>query len=223
MLALYLFCLILGGGFLSLAVFGDLFGGHADVDGDLGGIDGHLELDAGGLDVDAGGLDLDAGGLDVDAGGMDLDAGGMDLDAGHMDVATAHAHLQADAGSLATKIFSIRNLFYSMFGFGAMGTLLTITWSGNPLSTAAVAVLSGMASGAIVNSAFNYLWRTESGQVQAEVTYAGLAGKVTLPIRPGVPGKVVVERSGRRVELRALPRLRPSAGRSLDVATSTRD
>ncbi|MGW8268224.1 MAG: hypothetical protein ACWGSQ_17795, partial [Longimicrobiales bacterium] len=30
-------------------------------------------------------------------------------------------------------------------------------------------------------------------------------GRVTLPIREGVPGKVVVERAGRRVELRALP------------------
>ncbi|MFC1790976.1 hypothetical protein ACFL0I_00710 [Gemmatimonadota bacterium] len=205
MLALYLFTLILGGGFLSMAVFGDLFGGHADVDGDLGGLDGHLELDAGGLDLDAGGLDLDAGGLDLDAGGLDLDAGGLDLDAGHMDVEAVHADLQADAGSLASKIFSIRTLFYSMFGFGAMGTLLTYTWGGGTIPTAAFAILSGVGSGSIVNAAFSYLRKTESGMVQSEATFQGLSGRVTLPIRAEIPGKVVVERGGRRLELRALP------------------
>jgi hypothetical protein len=214
MLPLYLFSLILGGGFLSLAIFGDLFGGDADADvgGDLGGMDGHLELDAGGLDMDAGGFDLDAGGLDMDVGGMDvdvggldMDAGGLDMDAGHLDVEATHADLQADAGSLAAKIFSIRTIFYSLFGFGAMGTLLTYTWSGNPLLTAAFAAVSGIASGSIVNLVFGYVKRTESGQLQSERGYVGLPGKVTIPIRSEAPGAVVVERGGRRVQLRALP------------------
>lgn len=212
MVALYVFSLVLGGGFLALSVMGDLFGGHGDVDvgGDLGGFDGHLELDAGGLDMDAGGLDFDAGGLDMDAGGLDFDAGGMDMDVGdmdvgHLDVDAAHAELHADAGSVASKILSIRTLFYSLFGFGAVGTLLTYGWSGSPLLTAAFAVTSGIASGSIINLAFSYVRRSESGLVQSEATYAGLMGKVTLPIRGEAPGKVVVERGGRRVEVRALP------------------
>jgi hypothetical protein len=41
--------------------------------------------------------------------------------------------------------------------------------------------------------------------VQSEATYAGLMGRVTLPIRGEIPGKVVVERGGRRVQIRALP------------------
>jgi hypothetical protein len=203
----------------------------------MGGIDGHLELDAGGFDMDAGGLDMDAGGLDFDAGGLDLDAGGldvdvggidvdvtgMDLDAGHLDVEAAHAGLQADAGSLASKIFSIRTFFYSLFGFGAMGTLLTYTWSGNPILTAAFAALSGVASGSLVNVVFGYVKRTESGLLQSEISYRGLSGRVTLPIRAEVPGTVVVERSGRRVKLRALPHASaagqgdPSAWRSVLV------
>ena len=200
MVSLYVFSLILGGGFLALSVLGDLFGGHGDVDigGDVGGFDGHLELDAGGLDLDAGGLDLDAGGLD-------LDAGGLEMDAGHLDVGSAHAELHADAGHLAAKIFSIRTLFYSLFGFGSVGTLLTFLWSGNPFLTAGFAVLSGLTSGAVINAAFGYVKRSESGVLQDESSYAGLSGRVTLPIRPEIPGRVVVERGGRRLELRALP------------------
>lgn len=195
----YLFALVLGGGFLALAVLGDLFGGHGDVDagGDVGGIDGHLELDAGGLDVDASGIDVDAGGLDVDTG--------LDVDAGHLDVDSAQAELHADAGHLASKIFSIRTLFYSLFGFGAVGSALTYLWSGSPFVTGAFAVAAGIASGTLVNVAFGYVKRSESGLLPSEATYAGLAGRVTLPIRAEVPGKVVVERGGQRVELRALP------------------
>lgn len=186
MVSLYVFSLILGGGFLALSVFGDLFGGHGDVDlgGDLDGFDGHMELGA---------------------GGVDLDGGGLDIDAGHLDVGAAHAELDADAGHLAPKIFSIRTLFYSLFGFGSVGTLLTYVWSGNPLLTAAFAILSGLASGAVINSAFAYVKRSESGMLQNEASYSGLSGRVTIPIRPGIPGKVVVERGGRRLELRALP------------------
>lgn len=193
MLALYVFSLILGGGFLAMSVFGDLFGGHGDVDmgGDLGGFDGHLELDA--------------GGLDVDAGGLELDAGGIDLDAGHLDVGAAHAHLDADAGHVAAKIFSIRTLFYSLFGFGAVGTFLTFVWGTAPFTTAAFAVISGLAAGAVINSAFGYVKRSESGMLETESTYAGLPGRITLPLRLGGGGKVVVERGGRRIELRALP------------------
>jgi hypothetical protein len=201
MVAFYVFSLVLGGGFLAMSVFGDLFGGHGDVD--LGG--GGVDLEAGGLDMDAGHLDLDAGGFDMDAGGVDMDAGGLDMDAGHLDVGAAHAELHADAGHLATKILSIRTLFYSLFGFGAVGSLLTFVWSGSPFLTAGFAVLGGLSSGAVINTAFGYVRRSESGVLLTEGSYAGLQGRVTLPIRPEVPGKVVVERGGRRVELRALP------------------
>jgi hypothetical protein len=198
--ALYVFTLVLGGGFLALSVLGDLFGGHGDVelDGDFGGFDGDLSLDAGGLDVDAGGFDLDAGGLDVDAGGFDLDAG-------HVDVDAAHAHLQAEAGHAGAKIFSIRTLFYSFFGFGAVGSLLTFVLGGGPVLTPIFAVAGGAASGALITAAFGFVRRSESGALQAEDAFVGLQGRVTLPIRPHAPGKVVVERGGRRVEIRALP------------------
>jgi hypothetical protein len=173
MVPLYVFSLILGGGFLALSVFGDFLGGHGGVD----------------LGVDAGGLDLDAGGL----GGGGGDAG------------AAHAALDHDASHLVSKVFSIRTLFYSLFGFGAVGTLLTYAWSGNPLVTAGFALASGVVSGALIHAIFGYVQGSESGMVQSEAGYAGCQGRVILPIRETSPGRVVVERGGRRVELRALP------------------
>jgi hypothetical protein len=198
--ALYVFSLVLGGGFLALSVFGDLFGGHSDVDmdADLGGFDGHLELDAGGLD-------LDAGGMDMDAAGFDMDAGGVEMDVGHLEVDASHAELSADAGHLATKILSIRTAFYSLFGFGAVGTLLTFAWTQNPFLTAAFAIVGGLASGAVINSVFGFVRRSESGAILGEGSYAGVQGRVIIPIRAEVPGRVVVERAGRGVKLRALP------------------
>ena len=181
--ALYVFSLVLGGGFLALSVFGDLFGGHSDVDmdADLGGFDGHLELDA----------------------------GGMEMDVGHLDVDASHAELSADAGHLATKILSIRTVCYSLFGFGAVGTLLTFAWTQNPFLTAAFAMVGGISSGAVINSAFGFVRRSESGEIQGERSYAGVQGRVIIPIKAKVQGRVVVERAGRRVKLRALPH--PSA------------
>jgi len=201
--ALYVFSLVLGGGFLALSVFGDLLGGHGDVemDADLGGFDGHLELDAGGMD-------LDAGGMDMDAGGFDMDAGGVEMDVGHLDVDASHAELSADAGHLATKILSIRTVFYSLFGFGAVGMLLTL-WTQNPFLTAAFAIVGGFSSGTVINTVFGFVKRSESGTIQGEESYAGVQGRVIIPIKAEVPGRVVVERAGRRVRLRALPH--PSA------------
>ena len=51
--------------------------------------------------------------------------------------------------------------------------------------------------------------------MQSEATFSGLRGRVTLPIRPEIPGKVVVERGGRRVELRALPHASASSRETL--------
>lgn len=179
MVALYVFSLVLGGGFLAMSAFGDLFGGHGDVD-----------------------FDSDLGGFD---GGLELDAGDLGMDVGHLEVDVAHAELSADAGHLATKILSIRTLFYSLFGFGSVGSLLTFVWTGDPLLTAGFAIAGGLASGAVINAAFGYVKGSESGVLLGEESYAGVRGRVTLPIRAEVPGRVVVERGGRRVKLRALP------------------
>jgi hypothetical protein len=181
MISLYVFSLVLGGGFLGLSLLGDLFGGHGDVD----------------LDVD---VDLD----------MDVDAGG-DLDLHHTDVAV-HDH-----GHLASKIFSIRTITYSLFGFGAVGTLLTWLWAGTAATTTLLlAIGTGLTSGALISSAFVWVKRSESGRLDTEDAFEGHVGRVTLPVSDS-GGLVLVEKAGKEIELRALPH--PSAAGRGDAAS----
>jgi len=192
MVAFYVFSLVLGGGFLGLSLLGDLFGGHADVDlstdvsvdADVG-FDTHLETDAGHFDTDAGHADLDSAQVDVTHGG------------------------DVHAAQIAAKIFSIRTIIYSLFGFGAVGTLLTFVFhNASPVSTAAFAVAGGLLSGTLINTAFGWVKHSESGELAGESTFSGHSGRVTLPI-VGSGGKIVVEYLGKEVELRAIPH--PSA------------
>jgi hypothetical protein len=178
MFALYVFSLVLGGGFLALSLMGGLFGAHGDLGGDVGGL--HADL---GGHVDAGAL---GGHLHGDA------AGGHDHDAG--------SH-----GGVAAKIFSVRTIAYSLFGFGAVGTLLTLLWAGNSsVITGLLAGGTGLLSGSLINLAFAWVRHSESGALETEEEWPGHTGRVKLPIA-GSGGLVVVEKAGRTVELRALP------------------
>lgn len=197
MVAFYVFSLVLGGGFLGLSLLGDILGGHGDVDLSTDatldtdvGLDAHLEVDAGHFDADAGHLDTDAGSVEASHPGVGEGGG-------------------AHGTQVASKIFSIRTVTYALFGFGAVGTLLTwVLPATSSAVTAGFAVAGGILSGTLVNVAFGWVRRSESGAVQGEDAFVGHAGRVTLPItRSG--GKVVVERLGHSVELRALPH--PSA------------
>lgn len=165
MLPVYLFCLVLGGGFALLSAFGDLF--DSDVD--------DLDLDA---DAD---LDLE---FDADVG----DAEG------------------AVAGGHAAEIFSLRSLVFSVFGFGATGSLMT--WlgagAGSPL-TILFSVLAGLLVGGAVGSFLAYLKRSDTGARGSDRRYVGLPGRVTLPIGPGSAGRIVVRRGDREHAIRALP------------------
>ena len=172
MMALYVFGLVLGGGFLAISLFGDLLGGHGDVD---------LVSDAA--------PDFD--------GGTDQTTGG-------------------EHDGAAAKIFSVRTVTYALFGFGAVGALLTWLWSGGaPATIAVLATGTGMASGAMVNVVFSWMSRSESGALEGDHAFEGHTGRVTLPIA-GSGGLIRVEKAGREVELRALPH--PSASDRGDPA-----
>lgn len=196
MVTLYVFSLVLGGGFLGLSLLGDLLGGHGDVD-----LSTDVSLDAD-VSFDA---DMDVQ-LDTDVGHLDLDtaAGADAAQLGHSD-AGAHVH----GSSVAAKIFSVRTVIYALFGFGAVGSLLTwVLPVASSAATASFAVVGGLLSGAVINTAFGWVKRSESGAVAAEDAFVGYAARVTLPVTEA-GGKVVVERLGQTVELRALPH--PSA------------
>jgi membrane protein implicated in regulation of membrane protease activity len=171
MVAFYVFSLVLGGGFLGLSLLGDLFGGHGDVD---------LSTDVA-LDTDLSfDTDMDVQ-LDADVGHLDLEAasGGAEaVHAGHTDLA-AHTY----GSAVAAKIFSVRTVIYALFGFGAVGTLLTwVLPVGSSVTTAAFAVVGGMLSGTVINAAFGWVKRSDSGAVKGDDAFVGQLARVTLPV-----------------------------------------
>ena len=151
MLTAYVFCLLVGGGFLALSVFGDFLDG---------------------MDID----------VDVDIDG-ELDAGG---------------------GADVAKLLSLRTIVYALFGFGATGSLLHWLWAGASQGlTLAFAGVTGLASGALISTAFRYLRRTGSGTALGERSFVGLTGEVSMEIAPGDAGTVKVVRGERRYSVRA--------------------
>ena len=127
---------------------------------------------------------------------MDADAPELELDS---DVAI-------DSGGGAAQILSIRGLLYSLFGFGAAGAALTSLWAGSsPITTAAVAVFAGLASGGLATTVFGYLKRSESGDTSEESVFVGLPGRILVPISAQGVGQVRVERQNGTVDLVAVP------------------
>ena len=165
MLPAYAFSLVLGGAFLLVSVFGDVF--HSDVS------------------------DLD---LDVDT----------------------DVHFEVDHvghGGDALKFLSLRSLVYALFGFGAVGTALTVLAPGQQAwVTSLAAIGSGIASGALITTVFNYLKASDSGAHMGDNSFVGLAGEVTVPLGRASEGHVTIERGGRRHTLRALPHDGRSSG-----------
>lgn len=100
------------------------------------------------------------------------------------------------------KLFSLRNLTYFLFAFGAAGVLLRLTWDGDRvLLTAAAATATGVAAWLLSATLFGYLRSSESGERQSDRTLVGRVGQVTLPILQGRTGKVLITRSGQTHEL----------------------
>jgi len=139
--------------------------------------------------------------------------GNLDLEIeGDLDLAVDDLELEGgtDTDHAASKILSIRTLTYSLFGFGATGWLLTTGGAGAAApTTIAYAAFGGLISGTLVNRAFAWLRRTETGLLEADDTLAGLPGRIVLPLGVESVGSVAIERGGRRRTFRALPH--PSA------------
>lgn len=159
------------------------------------------------MDTDVGDVDADFD-ADVDGGfDGDLDA---DIDA------EADADVDADTG--AEKIFSIRGLLYTLFGFGLTGTLLTT--AGSPAAapaTIGISAGSGLAAGWLVTKLLSWIRSSEAGQRVSDATFEGHPGRMTIPMAPeGETGRVRVHRGERTYDLKALPH--PGASPSTDPA-----
>lgn len=113
------------------------------------------------------------------------------------------ANLDADGADFA-RLFSLRAIVYTLFGFGAAGAVLHAVWGGGrPGLTAAVAGGMGIASGALINTVFGYLKRTESGAMEGEESLIGLRGEVRLEITEGGIGEVRIDGGERQFRIRA--------------------
>jgi membrane protein implicated in regulation of membrane protease activity len=116
----------------------------------------------------------------------------------HVDVGGGAHHDDFDWG----KLFSLRNVTYFLFAFGAAGVLLNLTWDGErEVLTALAATLTGVLAWVFSSFLFGYLRTSESGERQTDSTLIGRVGQVTLPILPGRTGKVMITRSGQIQEL----------------------
>lgn len=156
----------------------------------------------GGDDLDADGdfdLDVDAD-IDVD---VDIDAD-LDIDADHGGGFGDHALEVGDTVGADAAVWlpflSMRFWTFGTTGFGMVGLLLSFVMS-SALLTAAFASVGGLATGWGAAWAFKVL-ATDS--VSGETTtrrFVGQEAKVTLPIRPGARGKIVLDTYSGRLDL----------------------
>jgi len=115
-----------------------------------------------------------------------------------------HADVPAGQDIDWGRIFSLRNTTYFLFAFGATGVLLQWLWGGNNTGLATLlAVATGLLAWTLSAVAFNYLRRTESGEMPGDRVLIGAAGEITLPILKGGTGKVLVSAHGQSKELLA--------------------
>lgn len=118
--------------------------------------------------------------------------------------ADADLDLDGDAiDSAAFKLFSIRSVVYAMFGFGSVGTVLSMTTATSLFTTLAFALVGGAASGALITALFHFVKDSEPAGRASDASWAGLLGTLSLPIEGTGTGQVLVEMGGRSHKLLA--------------------
>ncbi len=100
-------------------------------------------------------------------------------------------------------LFTSRTLTFFLAAFGATGLLLT--WQGStPITTAILAVLTGLAAMAIVHLALRTLRRSDlSADPVSDAELSGALGRVTIPITAGQRGQIACLVQGREFYLTA--------------------
>lgn len=187
MLGYYLFCLILGGGFVLLSMIAGASGG-ADFDGDVD-VDVDMDVD---VDVD---VDVD-GDLDVDQE-FDLDKDASLDQGGSLDVEGVQR--RRFRPWLSFKFYT-----YAMGFFGLTGVLLHLVGRGDEPLGISLAVGMGLVAGLGSSYLLHYVASNNEGsRALGEQDFVGVTGRVLLPIQKGQKGKVRVQIGGRSMDLRA--------------------
>lgn len=174
---LYLVCLLVGGFFVALSMFGGESDSGVDTDADVdAGFDGDVHIE---LEADSG-SDLH---LEADSS-TDFD---HDLSGGHADVGFV-------------DLLTLRFVFLFAAFFGLTGTLLNLIDAGEPF-TLWVSVLTGL----VVGLGGNYFIKTVGYRnVSSDITGRDLIGRtaqVMLPFSPGEHGKIRLISKGRQVTM----------------------
>lgn len=186
----YVFCLIVGGAFVALSVFGGLFEADADLDHDIDAdFDADLDIDHD-FDVDA---DAD---FDVDADGdFDLDA---DAEHGY------DGDIEVNVSRRFNPLTSFKFYTFALAFFGLTGVIFTLL--GLMDSVAGVFALSliiGLISGLGVAYVLHRVNTGTGGEGVTERDYVGASGQVVLPVGSGKRGKVRMQIKGRTIEMLA--------------------
>lgn len=131
-------------------------------------------------------------------------AGDVELD-GDVDVEVDGGG-DGDLSVDAFRLFTIRNLTYFLFGFGAIGWLLLRFRPELSIWTiTASASAGGVLAAGLATVLFGWIKATESGGREEEGSFVGCEARVLLPVRHGRVGRIAVRRGAREYELRALP------------------
>lgn len=186
----YIFCLVLGGTFVGLSVFGGALGG--DVDADL---DAEIDVDMD-LDVDADAdFDLDA---DAQAGlgeGIAIDAGGLE---------EYDREIEVSVGRCFNPLVSFKFYTFLLTFFGLTGVIFTglKLWS-SELGVFALSLTMGLLAGlGIAYTMFRVNDSSGSEGITAQ-DYVGISAQVMLPLSHEQVGKVRLHIKGRFIEMPA--------------------
>lgn len=104
------------------------------------------------------------------------------------------------------QVFSLRNVTYFLFVFGAIGSVLAFFRGGETgISELVIAGGSGLVAAGIAHAVFAYVRRTDTAEVPGDRRLVGQPAKVTLPVGAEGIGKIELVFGGQRVELLARP------------------
>lgn len=172
----YVFCLVLGGVFVTLSVFGGLVDSDADVDAD---VDADLDVD---LDADA---DFAAS----------PDADGVGGHSGDIEVAVArrfNPFVSFKFYTFALTFFGLTGVIFSTFGL----------WE-SALGVFGLSSVTGLSAGMAMAYALFWLNQTGDSDAITERDYVGLNARVMLPVGGEKVGKVRLQIKGRTIEMPA--------------------
>lgn len=178
MLAIYVFCAIVGGGLILLSALGGLSEGLLD------GIDSHTDIDTGGVDYD------------------------HDISLGHdadLDHHIESAKEFAPTSDFWLPFLSLRFWIYAIGGFGVVGSLLTLFKLAESGLALWISLGFGLVAGTLVSYTMRALTLGEQDSSVREKDFLGVTGRLTVLPRNGDPGKIRMLVKGETIDMLAIP------------------